>query len=186
MLRQQHCGKQQDLPCLHVAPAGTCMHTEHCSAAWRPNGGRNGKTLCNNRKKASRKQKDSRFQTGSAAGSTASNLLVHLRASHDPQHRLQVLSVAAHGPGAQEASPHPLSNGELPIIGDHSCKQGERGRSLHATSQCYCCKIGQEVRDCGLLPPRCSSGLACNRSAELPRGLVKVPRGLQCCSNCLW
>lgn len=123
---------------------------------------------------------------GSAAGSTASNLLVHLRASHDPQHQLQVLSVAAHGPGAQEASPHPLRNGELPIIGDHSCKQGERGRSLHATTQCYCCKIEQEVRDCGLLLPRCSSGVACNRPAELPPGLVKVPWGLQCCSNCLW
>lgn len=80
------------------------------------------KTLRNNRKKASIKQKAGWFQTGSAAGSTASNLLVHLRASHDPQHRLQVLSVAAHGPGAQEASPHPLRNGELPIIGDHSCK----------------------------------------------------------------
>lgn len=57
MLRQQHGSKQQDLPCLHFAPAGACMHTERCSAAWRPNGGRKGKNITQQQEKSKHKTK---------------------------------------------------------------------------------------------------------------------------------
>lgn len=61
----------------------------------------------------------------SAAQSRRNNLLVDSRTSHDPQHWLQVLCVAAHGPCAQQAGPHPLSDWELAIVGHHPCEQRE-------------------------------------------------------------
>lgn len=131
--------------------------------------------FCSCRKKQAGHRKGQLHQ-----GSTKSNLLVDSRASHDPQHRLQVLGVAAHGPGAEEAGARPQCDGELPVVGDHSCKQGEV--SL-ATSRAPSTTSARWGEPCSTTVSRCSSGVARQGFTLMPWELAAVPWAPHFCSR---